>query len=111
MEHIMEQCTIYVVTVIKDDGTTRTEKFSNKENLERWLKYMKETSSAKCEVTEREAKGLFDIITTYEGKWFPTGRETEDSIELAPGIKLGLTTGTWIPNPNPTKVVWRPKAK
>lgn len=42
----MEQYAIYVVTVIKDDGTTRKERFSDKENLEKWLKYMKETSSA-----------------------------------------------------------------
>ena len=106
----MEQYAIYVVTVIKDDGTTRKERFYDKENLEKWLKYMKETSSAKCEVTEEEA-GLFGTLMTLEGRWFPTGRETEDSIELAPGIKLGLTTGTWIPNPNPTKTFWRPKAK
>lgn len=107
----MKQYTIYVVTVIKDDGTTSTEKFSNKKNLVKWLKYMKETLSAKCEVTEREAKGLFDLMATYEGRWFPTGRETEDSIELARGIKLGLTTGTWIPDPDPTGTVWRQKAK
>lgn len=107
----MKTNTVFVVTVIKDDGTIRKERFSDKENLEKWLEYMKETSSAKCEVTEREAKGLFDLINTYEGKWFPTGRETEGSIELAPGIKLGLTTGTWIPNPNPTETLWKPKAK
>lgn len=33
----MEQYTIYVVTVIKDDSTTSTENFSNKKNLVKWL--------------------------------------------------------------------------
>lgn len=103
----MEQYTIYVVTVIKDDGTTRTENFSNKKNLVKWLKYMREISPIQFKVTKKEVS-IFGALCTYEGKWFPTGRETEDSIELAPGIKLGLTTGTWIPNPNPTETLWRP---
>lgn len=103
--------TIFIVTVIKDDGTTREERFSNKENLERWLKYMKETSSAKCAVTEEEADSPFSLLMTYEGRWFPTGKETEDMLELAKGIKLGLTTGTWVPDPHPSKTIWRPKTK
>lgn len=106
----MKTNTIFVVTVTSGDGTTRTERFSNRDNLEKWLKYMEETSSAKCEITEKEAD-FFSSLMTYEGRWFPTGRETEDSIEVAPGIKLGLSTGTWIPNPNPTETAWRPKAK
>ena len=106
----MEQYTIYVVTVIKDDGTTRTERFSNKKNLVKWLKYMREISPIQFKVTKKEV-GIFGAFCTYEGRWFPTGRETKDSIELAPGIKLGLTTGTWVPNPNPTETIWRPKAK
>ena len=44
---------IFVVTVTSGDGTTRIERFSNRDNLEKWLKYMEETSSAKCEITER----------------------------------------------------------
>ena len=106
----MEQYIIYVVTVTKGNGTTSTERFSNKENLVKWLKYMKETSSYQFKVTKKEA-GVFGALCTYEGKWFPTGRETKDSIELAPGIKLGLTIGTWIPNPNPTETIWRQKTK
>lgn len=101
--------TVFVVTVTKGDGTTREERFSNKENLERWLKYMKETSSAKCEVTEKEANGPFSLLVTFEGRWFPTGKETEDMLELAKGIKLGLTTGTWIPNPSSKEKIWRLK--
>ena len=52
-------------------------------------------------------KSIFDTLCTYEAKYFPTGREHGNFIELALGKKLGLSPRTWIPNPNPDKTYWR----
>ena len=44
MRH-MKTNIIFVVTVTSGDGTTRTERFSNRDNLEKWLK---ETTELGC---------------------------------------------------------------
>lgn len=49
----MEQKTVFVVTVIWDNGATHKEKFSNENNLQKWLDYKKKTSTAKFQVQEK----------------------------------------------------------
>lgn len=101
--------TVIEVTVIQD-GRTSTERFPDRESAEFWITYKEdiEDSTAKYEINEVSC-GIFGRLCTYEGKYFPTGLETETHIQVAKGIKLGLTPGTWIPDPNNKHTLWRLK--
>ena len=99
--------TIYVVTGIEDSNNF-VEEFINKERLEMWINYRKSISSSfKYTISERKPKNIFDCVATYEARWFPTGVVINGYAELAPGIKCGLSRGTWIPDSNPTEVIYR----
>lgn len=83
----------------------KTECFLNMTAVDVWLSYQ---GYPNYDIHIKENVSLFETLTTFEDKWFPTGKETDDMIELARGKKLGLTSGTWIPNPNPKKedIIW-----
>ena len=83
----------------------KTERFLTMTALDKWLGYQ---GYPYYEFSIKENASVFESLTTFEDKWFPTGKETNDMIELARGKKLGLTPGTWVPNPNPKKkdVIW-----
>lgn len=99
--------TIYVVTGIEDSNNF-VEEFLDKEKLEMWVNYRKSISSSfEYTISERKPKNIFDCVTTYEDRWFPTGVVINGYAELASGIKCGLSRGTWIPDPNPTEVIYR----
>lgn len=98
---------IYIVTGT-EDGEAFVARFLDKENREIWVNYKKNTSSSfEYELSERKPKHHFDCMTTYEGRNFLTGVVINGYAELAPGIKLGLTSNTWVPNPNPEWCFYR----
>ena len=94
---------VYKITV-NIDGKEYVERFLSKKNMQEWLAY---TGKKPIKYEEVIPKSIFDTLCTYEAKYFPTGREYGNFIELALGKKLGLSPRTWIPNPNPDKTYWR----
>ena len=98
--------TIYVVTGIEDSNNF-VEEFLDKEKLEMWINYRKSISSSfEYTISERKPKSIFDCVATYEARWFPTGVVINGYAEIAQGIKCGLSWRTWVPNPNPTEVIY-----
>ena len=98
--------TIIVVTGTEDNKNF-VEEFLDKEKLEMWINYRKSISSSfEYTISERKPKNIFDCLATYESRGFPTGVVINGYAEIAQGIKCGLSCRTWIPNPNPTEVIY-----
>lgn len=72
---------VYKITV-NIDGKEYVERFLSKENMQEWLAY---TGKKPIKYEEVIPKSIFDILCTYEAKYFPTGREHGNFIELALG--------------------------
>ena len=80
---------IFEVT-INSNGKISIERFTDRESLNEWLKI---TNYSPLKIEERITKSLFATLKTYESKYFPSKNG-----ELKLGKKLGLTTGTWVPD-------------
>ena len=80
---------IFEVT-INNNGKISKERFADRESLNEWLKI---TNYFPLKIEEKIAKSLFATLKTYESKYFPSKNG-----ELKLGKKLGLTTGTWVPD-------------
>ena len=98
---------VIIVVTGTEDVKNFVEEFLDKEKLEMWVNYRNSISSSfEYTVSERKPKNIFDCLSTYECKWFPTGVIINGYAEIAQGIKCGLSWRTWIPDPNPTEVFY-----
>ena len=98
---------VIIVVTGTEDSKNFVEEFLDKEKLEMWINYRKSISlSFEYTISERKSKNIFDGLSTYECKWFPTGVVINGYAEVAKGIKCGLSWRTWIPDPNPTEVIY-----